>query len=266
MKNFIIFKNKHIYYQIYGKGQAIVLLHGFMESMEIWNDIALKRSKKYRVITIDLPGHGKSENIDSIHSIHLMAEAVHAVLQEIQVSSCIMIGHSMGGYVTLEFADLYKSYLKGFGLFHSHPLEDSVEVKNNRNKVIEAVNQNHKIFVTGFFPALFAKENIDKFSKEIKEIEILALKMSKESINAAVAGMRDRSDKTQTLINAKAPFLAILGKEDFRIPLNSMLPTFILAEKSCINVLDHVGHMGFIEAKEDSIRIISGFADFCFRK
>ena len=265
MKNFILFRNKRIYYKVEGRGNAIVLLHGFMETMEIWNDISIKLSEKYQVITIDLPGHGKSENIDSVHSMQLMAEAVHAVFHELHVFSCIMIGHSMGGYVTLAFADLFKSYLKGFGLFHSHPLEDSDEVKNNRNKVIEAVNQDHKTFVTGFFPALFAKENVEIFSKEIKGIEILALKMSKESIIAAVAGMRDRTDKTQTLIYAEVPFLAILGKEDFRIPLNTILPNFILAGKSCVNVLDHVGHMGFIEAKEDAIRILSGFASFCFR-
>ena len=95
----IKFQKKNIFFTDEGKGKAIVLLHGFTESLKIWSGFASKLAEKYRVITIDLPGHGKSDCIASIHTMEVMADAVFTVLKNLKVGKCLMIGHSMGGYV-----------------------------------------------------------------------------------------------------------------------------------------------------------------------
>ena len=134
MENFIQFKGAKIHFTDTRKGRCIVLLHGFLESMEIWNEYVKLLSKRYRVICIDLPGHGKSENIGYVHTMELMADCVKEVLYSLQITKCVMIGHSMGGYVTLAFAEKHERNLRGFALFHSHAAPDSEEKKKTAKK------------------------------------------------------------------------------------------------------------------------------------
>ena len=257
-------KEKDIHYKSEGRGNTLVLLHGFLESLAIWEEFSKELASEFQIISIDLPGHGKSECIDSVHSMELMADAVKAVLDFQQVEKCVMIGHSMGGYVTLAFASKYSEMLKGFGLFHSHPLEDTEEGKQNRMRMIEIVKKDHIGFSNRFIPELFAQENVECFQESIKQLQQEASKMTKESIIAALEGMKIRKNYLDILRNSSIPFLAILGKQDFRIPYEKMLPYFSLPDKAFISIIEHVGHMGFIEAKEDTLQTVKYFAENCF--
>jgi len=136
----------------------VVLLHGYCEDQQMWDHfIPLLPSAKY--ITIDLPGFGESEVIPNI-SIAIMAEVVMAVLKELEIDKTILIGHSMGGYISLAFAEKYPNYLTGLGLFHTHPYADTDLQKASRNKSIDFLERNGvahyakqlipKLFPTGF--------------------------------------------------------------------------------------------------------------------
>ena len=120
-----------IYFDDIGEGNVIVLLHGFLESTEIWKDFAKKLSKNFRVISIDLPGHGKSEIIDEVHSMDLMAKEVRNILEISGINKCVMVGHSMGGYTAIAFAKKFRRFLKGLILFHSH-----VEADNEKENMV----------------------------------------------------------------------------------------------------------------------------------
>lgn len=169
MRKHFEIKNKKIYYKIEGNGKTIVLLHGFPFSLNLWDDLSRELSNEFKVLTIDLPGFGDSECLSEVHSMSLMAQVIKAALDINNISKCILLGHSMGGYVTLEFADKYPEMLKGFGLIHSHALPDTKEGKENRNRVIEAVKKNHKNFVSSFIPELFAPHNIEKCKKRYRK-------------------------------------------------------------------------------------------------
>lgn len=267
---FINFKNKKIAYQSTGKGNTLVLLHGFLESLNIWNDFTKELSKKYRVITIDLPGHGQSDCLADVHSMELMAESVKAVLDFLKVKECVMIGHSMGGYVTLAFVELYPDMVRGFGLFHSHPLADSPEIKQRREATIQAAKQDHihfvNNFVSNFIPNLFAQEPINRFNSEISQLIQKAQRMSKEAIISAMAGMRDRKERLSVIENAQVPFLSIIGKQDFRIPYENALLQAGKSHYAEITVLDNVGHMGFIEAKQETLLTVQCFLKKVYEK
>ena len=101
MEKWLLFKNTKISYTDTGKGAVVVLLHGFLENKYMWKDVIPIISKNKRVLAIDLLGHGKSECIGYIHSIELMAEVVFAVLKSLRIRKITLIGHSMGGYVSL---------------------------------------------------------------------------------------------------------------------------------------------------------------------
>jgi pimeloyl-ACP methyl ester carboxylesterase len=256
----IIYKGKKIYFRDKGNGPVIVMLHGFLENMRMWDYFFKKLSEDFRVITIDLPGSGKSEGLGRVHLMEQMATVVNKVLKEREVKKCLMIGHSMGGYVTLAFAAKYPGKLKGFGLLHSHAMADTPEAKLNRNRAINLVANNHGSFIMNFFPELFAPENVQSFQKEINTLYREAMDTSPKAIIAALEGMKYRTDKLEVLVKAKVPVLFILGKKDKRIPFENTLNQASLPANSEIIVFDNVGHMAHIEARKKTLKAIEAFA------
>jgi len=248
-------------YRITGEGACVVFLHGFLEDHSIWNDFADRLSDRFKVLQIDLPGFGKSNVVDDIHSMSLMANAVEKAITVENIDHCLMVGHSMGGYVTLAFANLYPKKLNGIVLFHSQAGADDEETKENRNRTIEIVKKDHKDFITSFIPLLFAEENVSRFSKEIKQLQKMALKTSAEGVIAALAGMRDRDDQRDLLASINIPVLIIIGKQDSRIPLNKVLPQLSLPKNCEAIILDNVGHMGFIESEGMTYASIEHFIE-----
>jgi pimeloyl-ACP methyl ester carboxylesterase len=261
MAKYIEFRGKKVFFRTAGNGPAIVFIHGFLESSGIWKNYIRKLSSQYRVIAPDLPGHGLSDSIASVHSMDLMAEAVNRILIEQQVKSCLLVGHSMGGYVALAMAGRYSRKLKGLVLFHSHAAADSTEARDNRDRTIALVKKDHHGFIKNFIPDLFSPENREKYSPEMAVLREMASNTSKEGIIAALEGMKTRPDRTHILTQLEVPALFIIGKNDSRIPMPVILPQAILPAQSEIVVLDHVGHMGFIEASSATYAAVKGFAD-----
>ncbi len=257
----ITFKGKELHYEVSGQGSTLVLLHGFLESLSIWDDFAGQLSSSFSVIRVDLPGHGKSAVLDDTHSMELMAASVKAVLDSNDVERCTMIGHSMGGYVTLEFAKQYPEILSGIGLFHSHAGADTQEARENRLRTIEVVKLNRTGFIKQFIPDLFAESSLERHHAEIEKLWRIAENTNSQGIIAALHGMKERSGKLDLLLNTNIPVLFIAGKEDTRIPVQNILAQAILPKHCEVLVLGEVGHMGFIEAKQKTLQMVSSFAE-----
>jgi pimeloyl-ACP methyl ester carboxylesterase len=260
MKNEILFKGRKIFYQITGKGPAIVLLHGFMESSAMWKNYVRKLSESFKVITIDLPGHGQSDVLAESHSMELMAEAVSSVITGAGIKNCLVVGHSMGGYVALALAEKHPRKVKALVLFHSHAGADIPEVKANRDRTISIVQKDHHGYINTFIPGHFDPENVQKFQSEIKELQQIAKETPKEGIIAALEGMKNRPDRQHVLTQLKVPVLFIIGKNDSRVPMQVVLPQTALPEHSEMLLMDHVGHMGFIEAPGKTFAAVKCFA------
>jgi pimeloyl-ACP methyl ester carboxylesterase len=257
---YIVFQKKRIFYKDSGEGQPIVLLHGFTESQKIWNRFVRSLSKDFRVITVDLPGHGKSECIAEVHTMELQAEVVHDVLKKAGVEKCIMTGHSMGGYVTLAFARKYPEVLKGFCIFHSHCFPDSPEDRENRDRTIEVVRNDKFGFVAKFIPGLFPPEVQEKFAEQIDDLVKEAEKMPKAGIVAALEGMKIRSDQSSFLATTKLPVLFILGLKDSKATVPRLWEMISLPAHSESLILKDTGHMGYIESPGETLQAITHFA------
>lgn len=258
------FNNKTIHYQLKGSGQCIVLLHGFLESLNIWHYFSDKLSHKFKVVSIDLPGFGKTENFSESHSMEFMADVVKAVLDHEQIEDCVMLGHSMGGYTSLAFANKYPKMLKGFCLFNSQAAADSKEVKINRDRTIEVIQKDRLGFIQEFIPDLFAEVNREKFKIQIEEQKQNASQTSKDGIVAALLGMKEREDSLNLLKSMKIPVLFIAGKQDKRILVSTILEQAALPFHSELLLLEDVGHMAFIEARDKTLNTVDGFATRCF--
>jgi len=213
MKN-TFFKNTKINYTDIGKGTAIVLLHGFLENLGMWDNYIDSFSKKNRVIAIDLLGHGKTDCLGYVHTMEDQADMVYHVLHELKIRKAIIIGHSMGGYVALAFAELYPSYMKGLVLLNSTARADSDERKSNRDRAIVAVKQNYTVFVRMSIANLFSEENRNKLVDEIEQVRNEAVKTPLQGIVAALEGMKIRKDREVLFHFTDFPKLLILGKKD----------------------------------------------------
>jgi len=237
----------------------MVLLHGFMESGMIWDDYAEALSARYRVIVPDLPGHGSApEPVGENLSMASVADALHALLTHLGVSSCTLVGHSMGGYVALEFVAGYPAMVNRLVLFHSHAGADTPEARQNRDRAIRAVRQNHKGFVAQFIPDLFAPHHRAPLAAAIRKLQEQAGSITAETIVAAMEGMKNRRCHYDTLKNLNVPLLFIVGQHDTRIDMEKIMEQMLLPAECTVLILRDVGHMGYLEARDACLRGLGG--------
>ncbi len=253
----IFFKNTAISFSDIGKGTVVVLLHGFLENKKMWKDLVPSLAEKNRVISIDLLGHGETDCLGYIHSMEENAEIVNAILSHLRIRKAVFIGHSMGGYVALAFAELYLNRVKGLILLNSTALEDSVERKINRDRAIKAVKQNHINFVRMSIANLFSENNRDRLKNEIENVKLEGLKTPLQGIIASLEGMKIRKDRQFILKETDFPKLLILGEKDGVLLYKDNASQIEATNTELISFPD--GHMSHIENKEELEKVIASF-------
>ncbi len=259
-KKHLHFLDKKITYYISGDGlNTIVFLHGFLESSIIWEEYAHRLKNSFKVICIDLLGHGETESIGDVHTTLLMSDAVNAVLKAENVSSTILIGHSMGGYVGLTFGERYFEKTKGVILVNSTATADSRTKKSDRDRAIKVMEKNPSIFINEAIPNLFPTEGREKYQEIIQEFIENALKTSTQGAVACLRGMKYRDDKTYLLQKNEFPLMIIAGTNDNVIPVEMIIPQMSLNSSIDSVLLEGCGHMSFIEEKEKCFEAISRF-------
>ena len=264
MERQIIWQRKQVNYLVEGKGNTIVLLHGFLENIHIWDSFIDYLKPKFKVLAVDLPGFGKTAVFSENHSMTFMADVVKAAMEAENITKAIIIGHSMGGYVSLAFAKKFPEFLQGLVLFHSQAAADNAESKENRTRTMEIVKRDHKDFIAKFIPLLFAEENVTRFAREIDHLRQMSFQTPAQGVTAALAGMRDREDNLQMLKKAAFPVFFVVGKQDPRIPLEKILPQLHLPAHAEAIILDKTGHMGFVEMPEKIFPAVGDFLKRCF--
>lgn len=247
-----------------GSGFPVVLIHGFCETSEIWEGFMDSLSKHYRVLTPDLPGFGKSPLPEGDFSIDDIGEMVYQWLQSLGIDKTVMIGHSLGGYVTLAFAKKHPTMLKGMGLFHSTAFADSSEKKSSRNKTIDFVKgKGVEVFARSFVPQLFYLKNRKALRAEVKKVVDIAANTPEESLIAYTKAMRDRNDRTDVLKSLTTPILIVAGDKDTSVPVETISEQELLPKKAIVHIFDNTGHMGMFEKKEQSLRAVQNFVAYC---
>ena len=257
----IEYKETELYFEDHGQGPAVVLLHGFLETSSFYRSLAEHLKEKYRVISIDLLGHGSSGNVGYIHSMEDMADAVKHITDHLKLRKLIFIGHSMGGYVALAFADLYPDHIRGICLLNSSSRADSPQKKKNRTRAIKAIKENHRSFIIHAIPQLFRFKNRKIFSDQIKTLKKDALRCSKQGIIAAAEGMKIRQDREVILHFAPYPKLIITGRRDGILKLEDQIEQ-TEQSKTDLDIMPD-GHMSLIENQKDVYYSIERFLDKC---
>ena len=246
----------------YGKGdRTVVLLHGYLESIEVWEDFGGMLGKSFRVITVDLPGHGMSTwNEREVITIDYMAETVAAILEKADAAQCTVVGHSMGGYVATALADLYPELISRLVLFHSSPEADSPEKKQNRLREIALVEEGKKELLATVNPGRgFAAENLRRFTDTIDELSLQVMMTENEAIVAVLKGMMERPDRSGVFAAFPRPRLMVFGRGDNYIPVEAAEALIEKFPDAGHRWLERSGHMGFVEEPETSLEILTQF-------
>lgn len=252
-----LYKNTTIAFSDTGKGTAIVLLHGFLENQSMWDGLVPVLSQKHRVITMDLLGHGQTEPLGYVQTMEDNADMVHEILSSLRIRKAVFVGHSMGGYVALAYAELYPESVKGLILLNSTSKEDGAERKKNRDRAIKAVKKDYETFIRLSIANLFSEDNRERLQDTIEKVKIEALKTPLQGIVASLEGMKIRKDREILLHNTLFPKLLILGKKD---PVLNYEDTVKQLQKTTVGLVTFPdGHMSHIENEADLAREILHF-------
>ena len=256
----LLFQNKNIHYAIYGQGKTVLLLHGFGEDSTVWQSQVNFLQQHFRLIVPDIPGSGQSELISNAN-IETYAEIIKEIFdRELQFplkrAEGALIGHSMGGYITLAFAEKYPGYLNSFGLFHSTAFADNEDKKGMRQKAIEFIKEKGAAsFLKTSIPGLFTKEYAARHPEKISGLVEKGNDFSNKALIQYYQAMIARPDRTSVLKNFNKPVLFIIGEQDAAIPIQSSLQQCYLPAQSHVYILADTAHMGMWEeeAKANSI-------------
>lgn len=286
-KKTLEFQGKKIFYRTTGDGPMVVLLHGVPFDGTLWQK-QIDTLQGFKFIVPDLPGSGASEIISDM-SMQGMAEVVKHIIDTESSRSllerdansrsisnseprammaptlrdrkgAVLIGHSMGGYISLAFAEKYPEYLRGLGLFHPTAFPDSEERKTTRKKAVETIRNNGApAFLKTMIPNLFSPQSKEKVAGSIDEFITQANNFSSATLVSYYEAMMLRPDRTAVLKNSEIPMLFIAGKYDNAAPLNDILKQCHLPEKSYFHILEEAGHMGMVEEAQKSNNFLNEY-------
>ena len=258
------FDNRQMGYVKTGAGPAVILLHGFGEDHYIFNSTVAILEKTYTVYAPDLLGTGMSpiNTFPSNFSIEYLADSIAALLQHEKIENCTLLGHSMGGYITVAFAKKYPQYLKGFGLLHSTALPDTpIKIENRLRGITFIQKFGAASFLETTAPNLFGSFTQKNHPQIITDFIQSIPAFTNEALTCYYQAMMARPDVTSFLEATQLPVLFILGDQDMPVALEDTLPQTKMPKRAYLYVLENCGHMGMLEQPINFNKAVLDFLD-----
>jgi len=258
MKHFLSFRGGKIAYQTKGKGEAVVLLHGFLANSALWKDITPRLSKHYRLFIIDLPGHGASSTYGYLHKMEFVAEIVLAILKTHGIRKTFLVGHSLGGYVALAFAEKNPDMIKGILLINSTAKGDSVKRKHSREQLKKLLYLDREKAIGHLVPTFFRVKS-RKRQYYLKRYLNMAKSCDLGGISANIEGMKNRKEREIVLKFAPYPFAYLIGEKDNILKAEDLIEESKLSTKGSALIIEEGSHMLPLEATEKTLSSIRLF-------
>jgi pimeloyl-ACP methyl ester carboxylesterase len=271
MDNLLTAAGGELFYHDLGVGIPVMLVHGFAEDGAVWDEVAKGLSTMCRVLVPDLPGSGHStlrggeqpNQPAGTVTMESLAAVLKELLDHLEIERCVLIGHSMGGYISLAFAERYPERLLAFGFFHSTAYADSEEKKANRRKSIEFIREHGAApYIRQSTPNLFAAATREKRPVLVEDMIRRYSAFPAASLIGYLQAMLARPKRLSVLENFPRPILFIIGEQDQVVPLEQALEQAHLPRIAQVQLLPEAGHMGMLEDAATGSRMIQQFINF----
>jgi pimeloyl-ACP methyl ester carboxylesterase len=247
------YKGAKVFYEVFGQGEPIVLIHGFLENRKFLPEF----SKKHQIVVVDLLGHGKSDCLGYIHTIDDFSYMVLEVINHLKLNNYKLVGHSLGGYVALHLAEKELEHLSGICLLNSTTLADDKARISIRNRAIINAKKFYEPLISMSISNLFFEANRKTYDKEIEAIKVEALKTPVQGYIAAQEGMKLRKDQTNFFKNLDIKKYIIAGKNDPVIYFEAVKEIAKITNSEFVVI--NGGHMSHIEAFAETQKALLKF-------
>ncbi|HTO15497.1 MAG TPA: alpha/beta hydrolase [Edaphocola sp.] len=258
-----------IHYRIEGEGEPIILIHGFPNDSSNWDTVLPFLSQSYQYFIIDLPGAGKSEATNPL-TIESMALSIKEMMDKEHIKQALFVGHSMGGYTTMEATQHYPERIKAISLVHSLASGDNDATKELRRKSINLIKRNDKskmVFLKAMAEGLIGKTYREQHPDAPNIIINNGLKLPTETLASYYEAMMQRSDKVAWLeTNNSIPIQWIIGAEDTATTKENMLSQCYLSAVNDVQLYHNIGHMSMIECPEMLANDLNRYFDFIWKQ
>lgn len=242
---------RQLFFYESGEGFPVVFIHGFCESSTIWKSLSKELSEGFRVICPDLPGFGNSPLPENDFSLEEIGDYLVAWLKGHNIKKCIVIGHSLGGYIALEILRKHPDFVKAIGLFNSSAFEDPSDKKENRNKLITFIEAHGvDLFLKTFVPSLFYPKTAHNHTQTIAQISEEGLSIKADSVIKYAVAMRDRGDSLDLLKLYHDRILLISGEFDQNVLLHKSKKMAEIIDDDNAHIIPKSAHMSLFEQSE----------------
>jgi 3-oxoadipate enol-lactonase len=249
--------NIQIAYDDIGSGPAVVLIHGYPFNRSMWTEQVAALADRYRVVTLDLRGHGESETSTGASTMTLMAQDVAALMDELQIERAVIGGLSMGGYVTLALYQLFPQRVEKLLLADTRAQADTEEGKATRAEQVQQIlAEGMAGIVNAMLPKLLSPETVSKRPEIVKRVRDMMIHTSPEGAAGALRGMAEREDQMERLSQINVPTLIVVGKEDPITPVADSEKMHERIAGSQLVVIENARHVSNIEQAEEFNRAL----------
>ncbi len=240
--NTLLVDGVNLAYTRRGKGNPLMLVHGYPLDSSIWNDLTPLLENDFDLILPDLRGFGQSTTIPSGYTLPDMADDLIGLLDHLGIEKAILAGHSMGGYISLAFARKYPQRVSGLALIASQAGADTPEGKERRYKTAAEVDEKGVGSVAdSMTPKLSNETGVRAFVRE------LIGRQSRQAVTGALKAMAERADSMSMLAALEFPLVLIHGDSDQLIPIERAIDIVSVKPSAKLFELKGAGHMPMME-------------------
>jgi len=237
-----------------------ILLHGFCLDHHIWDESKELVEEEMEIFTPDLPGFGKEPALREVLTMEALATWLREWAKERGIQRFSLLGHSLGGYIALEYARKYPDDLEGIGLIHSHAFGDNPVKRAERQRAAEFIARHGSVpYLRESVPVLFSEEFRIRKAAVVADVISRSRHIDPDVIIRYLKAMSLRSNREEILKNWKRPALFVMGAQDALIPLNDNIRQSLLTDVSSIKIIEDAGHMAMIEDPEQVAQALLDF-------
>ena len=243
-------------------GRPVVFIHGFPFSLDMWKPQLDVVGKRFRAIAYDLRGHGGSYVGDGQYTIEGHVDDLIALLDILKIQKTVVVGLSMGGYITLRALERNPERYTAAVLCDTRSEADGNEGKLKRFASIVSIKKNGSAaFADGFVKNVFAAETFQESPQVVDQIHTIIRRTPELSIAGTQLALASRTDTTASLSNIKIPVLILVGVLDVTTPPLASQTMCDRIHGSELHLIPNAAHLSNIENPEFFNEMLLGFLD-----